>query len=118
MEKLVFTISGERGATNRLYVDGKRLNLDESLKVRSHSPTGFEWGYGGSGPAQTALAICLEILPEQWMAQALYQSFKFRFVSCWKADAFEVVIDITDFLIDHRDLFDTARERRDLGLLP
>jgi len=44
MEKLVFTISGERGAPNRLYVDGKPLNLERSLKVRSHSPTGFEWG--------------------------------------------------------------------------
>jgi len=52
------------------------------------------------------------------MAQALYQSFKFRFVTCWKADAFEVVIDITDFLIDHRDLFDSARQSRDLGLHP
>lgn len=118
MEKLVFTISGERGATNRLYVDGKLLDLEESLKVRNHSPTGFEWGYGGSGPAQSALAICLKILPQRWMAEALYQSFKFRFVSCWKADAFEVVIDITDFLIDHRDLYESARQRRDLDLLP
>jgi len=23
----------------------------------NHSPDGFEWGYGGSGPAQLALAI-------------------------------------------------------------
>lgn len=26
--------------------------------VTHHSPTGFEWGYGGSGPADLALNIC------------------------------------------------------------
>ena len=36
-------------------VDGRRLN--PRLDLWNHSPTGFEWGYGGSGPAQLALAI-------------------------------------------------------------
>lgn len=27
--------------------------------VRDHSPDGFQWGYGGSGPAQLALALCI-----------------------------------------------------------
>lgn len=30
--------------------------------LRRHSPTGFECGYEGSGPAQLALAICAEHL--------------------------------------------------------
>lgn len=30
--------------------------------VRNHSPDGFQWGYGGSGPAQLALALCLDVL--------------------------------------------------------
>ena len=34
--------------------DGRKLN--PRLDLFNHSPTGFEWGYGGSGPAQTALA--------------------------------------------------------------
>lgn len=29
-----------------------------------HSPTGFEWGYGGSGPADLALAILVDFLDE------------------------------------------------------
>ena len=27
------------------------------LDLVNHSPTGFEWGYGGSGPAQLAVAM-------------------------------------------------------------
>ena len=27
------------------------------LDLADYSPTGFEWGYGGSGPAQLALAL-------------------------------------------------------------
>ena len=36
-------------------VDGVPLN--PRLDLRNHSPTGLEWGYCGSGPAQLALAI-------------------------------------------------------------
>ena len=32
------------------------------LEIRKHSPTGFEWGYSGSGPAQLALARCVEVV--------------------------------------------------------
>src|SRR5467141_965015 len=30
------------------------------LEARNHSPTGFAWGYGGSGPAQLALALLID----------------------------------------------------------
>ncbi len=32
--------------------------------VSYHSPDGFEWGYGGSGPADLALAILVDLLEE------------------------------------------------------
>ena len=38
--------------------------LDSRLDMRNHSPTGFEWGYGGSGPAQLALALAASRLPD------------------------------------------------------
>lgn len=41
-------------------VDGRPLLM--RLELRNHSPTGFEWGYGGSGPAQLALAIVCDVL--------------------------------------------------------
>lgn len=38
-------------AAVEVLVDGKPLELAPSLRLRRHSPTGFEWGYLGSGPA-------------------------------------------------------------------
>lgn len=37
--------------------DGSRYPLPTHWDIYNHSPTGFEWGYSGSGPAQLALAI-------------------------------------------------------------
>ncbi len=65
---------------NKVFVDGRTLNLKKSLKVRNHSPTGFNWGYGGSGPAQFALALLLLYVgPET--AQAYYQDIKFGWIA-------------------------------------
>ena len=50
--------------------------LDPQLQVRSHSPTGLEWGYMGSGPAQLSLAILVDHLGNVQQAQDLYQDFK------------------------------------------
>jgi hypothetical protein len=36
--------------------------LTPRLDLWNHSPTGFEWGYGGSGPAQLALALLADHL--------------------------------------------------------
>ena len=57
-------------------VDGQPLN--PRLDLRSHSPTGFEFGYGGSGPAQLALAILADALGDDELAQQHYQRFKFE----------------------------------------
>jgi hypothetical protein len=80
IEPRVYT--GERFADGSVQVwrDGVPLDLRRSLRVRSHSPTGFEWGYGGSGPAQLALAILLDLLSVE-VAASLYQDFKFQVVS-------------------------------------
>lgn len=52
----------ELGETS-VTVDGKPL--PPRLDLRNHSPTGFEWGYSGSGPAQLALAILAHHFREQ-----------------------------------------------------
>ncbi len=68
-----------------------------------HSPTGFEWGYQGSGPADLALAILVEHFNEhppttgysdpsasRWQrgsqAWALHQKFKTDVVGRWQHD--------------------------------
>jgi hypothetical protein len=48
--------------------------------LRNHSPTGFEWSYSGSGPAQLALALLADALGDDERAQDIYQDFKFRVV--------------------------------------
>lgn len=58
----------------RVTVNGR--SLDPRLDLRNHSPTGFQWGYGGSGPAQLALAILADYLGNEEKAVALYQEFK------------------------------------------
>lgn len=69
-----------QAATRFVWLDGKRLFPGRSLRHRSHSPTGFNWGYGGSGPAQLALAVLLECTDEE-TAGRLYQEFKWEWIS-------------------------------------
>ena len=64
-------------------VDGQALSPGPSQKIRNHSPDGFNWGYGGSGPAQLALAILLDFTGDSEAAQDRYQEFKFAFVAGW-----------------------------------
>lgn len=55
--------------------------LPRRLDLANHSPTGFSWGYGGSGPAQLALALLAHALGNDDAALRLYQQFKFRAVA-------------------------------------
>ena len=61
--------------------NGERKPLNPRQALRNHSPTGFEWGYGGSGPAQLALAILAEHLADEHAALRLYQDFKWACIS-------------------------------------
>ena len=63
--------------------EASRRKLPLHLEIRNHSPTGFEWGYGGSGPAQLALALLVDALGDAELAQTHYQNFKRTVVSCW-----------------------------------
>lgn len=76
------------GITDTVEVDvaeaGRQWQLDPgpSQKIWNHSPDGFEWGYAGSGPAQLALALLLEVArPDE--AQHYYQIFKMQVVAAW-----------------------------------
>jgi hypothetical protein len=46
-----------------------------------HSPDGFAWGYGGSGPSQLALALVAFLLQDDEEAKRWYQEFKWEFVA-------------------------------------
>ena len=59
-------------------------NADKYLleHIERHSPDGFNWSFGGSGPADTALSILTDCLGME-QANQLYQMFKWQFVAGW-----------------------------------
>jgi len=59
--------TGEKSVTVRtLSKRDQQVLSDEPLHhVSYHSPDGFEWGYGGGGPADLALAILSDHLEEE-----------------------------------------------------
>ena len=64
--------------------DGQKSEpLPLRLDLFNHSPTGFSWGYGGSGPAQLALALLADALGDDDRVIRLHQCFKFKVVACW-----------------------------------
>ena len=79
--------------TREIHIDGKFLRPEASLKVINHSPDGFNWGYGGSGPAQLALAILLKYLPED-DARRYYQDFKWNVIAKLPREDFEVRLNL------------------------
>lgn len=48
-----------------------------------HSPDGFNWGYGGSGPAELARCLLLEVVGRDSGEGWHYQDFKTEFVAKW-----------------------------------
>jgi hypothetical protein len=82
-------ISGQEGQV-LVFADNALLDPGPSLQVISHSPTGFEWGYGGSGPSQLALAILLDFFGEPSKAKQLYQDFKWKFIAHAPMEGFVV----------------------------
>jgi len=102
------------GATVVGVEDGIEWTLDPRLDLCNHSPTGFAWGYSGSGPAQTSLAILADWFGKQtdaevdrilgvlriehlespptlehrswreYLAICLHQSFKARVIACFE----------------------------------
>lgn len=93
---------GKRMA-NRCYVTVNEQPLNPRFDLRYHSPDGFEWGYGGSGPSQLALAILAHEYGDQ-VAGAYYQRFRDRVVSNLAKDSWvlnskyigEVMADIAE----------------------
>jgi len=68
------TYAGGRSlAGAEVSVDGKPL--DPRFDLKRLSPTGFEWAYEGSGPAQLALALLADHLGDDTGALTLYQPF-------------------------------------------
>ncbi len=79
--------------TGQVWLNGKPLPLKPSLKLRNHSPTGFSWGYLGSGPSQLALAVMLALYRAE-RALDCYMRFKEEVIGRLPQTDFDVEIDL------------------------
>jgi Family of unknown function (DUF6166) len=61
--------------------------LPKRLDLANHSPSGFEWGYLGSGPAQLSLALLAHATGDDELASRLHQKFKFERIGKLAQDA-------------------------------
>jgi hypothetical protein len=77
----VKTYEGRRNGQHELIVTANGQPLNPRFDLWNHSPTGFECGYGGSGPVQLALALLADHLGDDERAVVLHQSFKFAVVA-------------------------------------
>lgn len=83
------------------------VKLEPRLDLWNHSPTGFDWGYMGSGPAQLALALAADALADGARAVLVHQAMK-RALSgmlgreCWSLTRDQVCTMINQ-LVDHRE---------------
>lgn len=77
-------IEGNGGTREVFFTDEhggiSEITPHKSWKLRNHSPDGFNWGYGGSGASQLALAILLELMDDE-RAQENYQQFKWDIIT-------------------------------------
>lgn len=76
------TYTGKRENGRPIVIfNGATFTPKESQQITNHSPDGFEWGYGGSGPAQLALAILLRETGDPKKSLKLYHKFLAEVIS-------------------------------------
>lgn len=80
-------------------VNGRPLDPARSQRLWNHSPDGFAWGYGGSGPAQLALALLLAANVGRTRATRLHQRFKVAVIAPLPfGQPFQIEIDIREWV--------------------
>jgi hypothetical protein len=88
--------AGARGPDGAVKVVRIRNGVQEPLEGRWHhtgfSHGQFNWGYGGSGPADLARSIIADLIGTDNPDPAIYQPFKWEFVSSW-GDRWEISLD-------------------------
>jgi hypothetical protein len=101
MEKAVKLYEGRRWGPNariEVTVEEPEKGIGPLHHVSFHSPDGFEWGYGGSGPADLALSILADFYGEKPTKRQLmdgsarcsrhHQEFKWKMIASAPRDTF------------------------------
>lgn len=105
------TYTGRRlGHVAEVAVEGHPLN--PRLDLVNYSPSGFEWGYGGSGPAQLALALLSDHLANDTEAVSLHQEFKRVVVAQLRYRGWELTSEQMDAWLEILRSHESAEEAR------
>jgi hypothetical protein len=81
---------------SKAWLGNTLLKLDKSLKLKSHSIQGFNWGDDEKGGLQLAVAICMELYPHD-IAKQVYPAFRKAFLAGIHEDGFDITVDLTGF---------------------
>jgi|SRR6185437_10942896 len=95
-KKPLFILQGEKSYQGKSHGDLnwevnvtngiETIPLNKRLDLVNHSPDGFAWGYGGSGPSQLALALLADALEDDKLALSYYQTFKWEKIATINQD--------------------------------
>ena len=81
--------------------EGTELTPERSLDLVTHSPSGFEVGYSGSGPAQLACGLLLDYYSDEQVAREHYIAFRNQVVSQLECDGAAMCWHLTGEEIDN-----------------
>ena len=89
-----YRLPGDQGTADQALVtvhqEGQSPRpLDPRFDLRRHSD-GLNWGYGGSGPTQLALALAADVLGDDEAAQDVHQRLKTRLVAALPKDGWSL----------------------------
>ena len=100
--KVYYIYRGEDGVKAEVLTDvknGKEVSDIVSLKhydlphVVRHSPTGFEFGYLGSGPSDLARSILYDLDYDAEKIESWYHDFKKEFIANQEGESFIICED-------------------------
>lgn len=85
-----------------VYIDGYKLSPVDSQKLDNHSPDGFMWGYGGSGPSQLALALLYYFTGRKDYSLRKHQDLKWDVIAKLDQKSFNIPkAAVTDWIKSH-----------------
>lgn len=92
--------------TAKRRLSGTRVTVEQENRpdyslphICRHSPDGFEWGYGGSGPADLALSMLTDAVGAE-LAERHYQRFKSQFIASQPFEGFSISSALVQAWID------------------
>ena len=127
MTERVFRGERDQDGCGRVHLDGELLAPESplwetSLCLRNHSPSGPEWGYHGSGPAQLAITMLMAVTDTD-EAERYYPLFRSGVLALIRGDRWTLPVHQVETWLagvrnhDHQVFSVSAEADRDGALL-